>query len=139
MDGRLLVCELDVDSQSEKICLCNVYAPNKDSPTFFDELDRILSEYSEHKIIIGDFNLVLDEHLDSYGEKRQNNKKSLSKLKETMTKYCLTDLWRDRNENVLRVFRGGGVNPAFRLAVLTSFWCPMEFTIWWRILSILPV
>ena len=45
MEGRLLICQLDSGSDSNQICVCNVYAPNQDSPSFFDMLEENLASY----------------------------------------------------------------------------------------------
>ena len=48
--------------------LANVYAPNKDNPTFFEDLFNHLSDFSCHDIVIvGDFNLALDLEKDTRG------------------------------------------------------------------------
>ena len=43
-----------------------VYAPNPDTPSFFDALLQRLMDYSAHKILIGDFNLVMDPVIDRH-------------------------------------------------------------------------
>ena len=49
--------------------LINVYGPNKDSPLFYDSINRIIASSDQsYTLICGDFNLVL------------NPKKRLSKL-----------------------------------------------------------
>ena len=54
------------------LTLVNIYAPNNDNPTFFQNLlDRILSFECEEVIMGGDFNLVLDVQKDKKEETRQ--------------------------------------------------------------------
>ena len=80
---------------------------NKDSPLFFKNLDTLLELRSENKIIIGDFNLVLDENLDR-SLSANNNKKAASVVKDIMSHYKLADIWRERNPNTIEYswFRG---------------------------------
>ena len=55
------------------LTLVNIYAPNNDYPTFFQNLlDRILSFECEEVIIGGDFNLVMDVQKDKKRRKRDN-------------------------------------------------------------------
>ena len=61
-EGRVIIIDLEQDSYI--ITICAIYAPNTDCPRFFQEIDLILKERSEHKIIIGDFNLTLNIELD---------------------------------------------------------------------------
>ena len=102
-DGRVICCQIDEGPDSEEITLCNIYAPNKDSPWFFDALEQRMYDYTEHKVIVGDFNLALNPQIDRYGDKNSsNNSKSCAKLKSVMEDLYLTDVWRDRNPEKLR-------------------------------------
>ena len=79
-EGRIITC--DVEENDEKVSVIAIYAPNKDSPQFFRKIAKILKERCEKRIIIGDFNLVLDvdkDRLNTY----QNNEKA----KERSLKY----------------------------------------------------
>ena len=51
--GRILKFDL----QKDKMCftICGIYAPNSDTPSYFKDIQAILSEGTEHKILIGDF------------------------------------------------------------------------------------
>ena len=79
-----------------KTSICNIYAPNSDDPSFFDALSRDIADAHWNKIIVGDYNLVLDTEKDRY-DSQWNNKKSCEKLKEVMNEYSLSDTWRIRN------------------------------------------
>ena len=57
--------------------------------------------YCENKIVIGDFNLVMDVKLDRRGLVH-NNERSLTKLMALKEHYYLTEVWRDRNPDVIR-------------------------------------
>ena len=65
-DGRQIV--IDITENEQVISLAAIYAPNDDSPNFFLKLREELTKRSEHKIIVGDFNLTLDVEMD-----RENN------------------------------------------------------------------
>ena len=78
------------------MAICSVYAPNDDSPMFFEALDQNLMDLHWNRLIIGDFNLVLDTTLDRYNS-NANNLKAAKRLKEMMNEYALSDTWRLRN------------------------------------------
>ena len=100
-EGRFLICELSFGDDSEAICLCNIYAPNYDSPNFFVQLSDQISQYCAQKILIGDFNLVMDTKLDRVGSDH-NNKNALLKLNCVINEYYLTEIWRERNPESTR-------------------------------------
>ena len=110
-EGRYIICELSVNWEDPKICLVNLYGPNKDTPQFIDNISELLSERSEHKILIGDYNFVQNVTMDRYGS-TVNHKVSLARLQQCMNEYCLTDVWRDRNPDQLR-FSWHRKNPKF--------------------------
>ena len=98
--GRYIICHIDTDPDN-KFALCNLYAPNKDTPSFFEEINHNLQQYSARKVLIGDYNLVLNTQLDRH-RSDVNNHKSCSKLYEIMEQYYLVDVWRSRNAKIKR-------------------------------------
>ena len=96
-EGRYILMQLISESQN-LYTLCNVYAPNKDNSFFFDALSQNLSDYPAEKIIIGDFNVVIDPKKDRYNSP-MNNWKSHASLMELMDEYKLRDTWRCRNND----------------------------------------
>ena len=101
-EGRMIMCKIQVDPESSPVTLCCIYAPNKDSPVFFDNVAEHLANYAvEQKIIIGDFNLVLNTKLDR-NQSAHNNNQALAKLNQIIDEYYLTDIWRERNPNMTR-------------------------------------
>ena len=90
-DGRVIICDLVQDET--KITLVNIYAPNQDTPSFFSKIADMLSERHEHKIVLGDFNLVLDVELDRENTYNNNNK-AKEEIENMCNQYCMTDLWR---------------------------------------------
>ena len=94
--------------RNKPLTICNIYGPNIDKPAFFSNIEEKLSELSEKRILIGDFNVALDEKLDRYNSTRNDkskgipNKKNARRVLNSIIKnYQLTDIWRDRNENKL--------------------------------------
>ena len=79
-----------------KIGLCGIYAPNSDSPAFYDALDQNLNNIHWNKIVVGDYNLVIDPTMDRYNS-LQNNKRSQKRLIQLMEENSLVDIWRIRN------------------------------------------
>ena len=93
-DGRILIAQL---KYGENIfSLCCLYAPNKDNPEFFIKLCKLLEMTNEHRIIVGDFNLVLTPDLDSKNVKA-DNLKAQKILTAYMEETLLCDIWRIRN------------------------------------------
>ena len=88
------MCELNIESIN--VGLANVYAPNKDSPAFFINLAQNMFEMPEHRIVVGDFNLVLDNDLDRKNC-TYNNDNSKEILLQIMDELLLCDVWRTRN------------------------------------------
>ena len=99
-DGRIIICQITIND-TLPICVVNIYAPNKDSPAFFQTMDTALTEMCEHKILIGDFNLTLNcevDRLNCY----TNNNKSKECVLNMMNVHMLSDTWRERNEQETR-------------------------------------
>ena len=98
LDGRVVVCQLCKDNS--EFTVCNIYAPNTDSPEFFRSIFKVLKNFkSEHCILRGDFNLVLDTELDQKNSK-YNNFKAQVLLKSFVEENDLCDIWRMRNPKV---------------------------------------
>ena len=112
-NGRVIICEISEDSQYNQNTLCAIYAPNTDTPSFFENINEQLKGYSEHRVIIGDYNLVMDPKLDR-SRSTYNNNKSRACIDQMMEELLLTDVWRDRNPNVRR-YSWRGRNSASRI------------------------
>ena len=93
-EGRILI--VDICDNDEDITLVALYAPNQDSPSFFDVLRNVLKERHVHKIIVGDFNLTLDVEMDRENTYHNNNK-ARDLVLDIMDEYCLHDSWRVQN------------------------------------------
>ena len=94
--GRLLLCDLHHNDMI--LSIIALYAPNEDNPGFFQRLRDMLEERSEHKIIIGDFNLVLNVEKDRENTYCNNNN-AKTQVENIMDQFCLQESWRTRNED----------------------------------------
>ena len=62
-EGRFVIIDMKIDNKV--LTLVNIYAPNKDNPTFSPNLpDHLLSFECEEIIMGGDSNLVMDVQKD---------------------------------------------------------------------------
>ena len=103
-EGRLLIAEVKI---AENIfTICNVYGPNIDSSQFFIKLSKLLEDMPENKVLMGDFNVALDEKLDRYNSTRNSRcvippskPKAREAILDIMNEFVLTDVWRVRNES----------------------------------------
>ena len=95
-DGRAIICDIKIDEY--KLTLCNLYAPNKDTPSFFLNIQTELAERCENKMIIGDFNLVMNVHKDRVGT-MHNKDKSLKVINVLMEELLLSEVWHAKFPN----------------------------------------
>ena len=59
--GRFIICDIKVNEKP--LTLANIYAPNEDNPSFFQNfLDHLVDFKCEDIIIGGEFNLVMDQN-----------------------------------------------------------------------------
>ena len=100
-DGRVICCEISWP-HGKTITVCNIYAPNHDSPAYFDGLAQRMCDYVENVIILGDFNLVLCNRLDRRGT-TSNNERARNMVLQLIEQYNLAEVWRERNPNKIRM------------------------------------
>ena len=94
--GRLIKFELTW--QNGIFSVINLYAPNKDTPSYFEDVSRVLNDSNGYLILIGDFNLVMNVNNDRLGSK-MNNVKSLNVILDICEEFVLCEIWRTKNEN----------------------------------------
>ena len=83
-EGNMITLDLVMGDISLK--LLNLYAPNKDSPQFFEKVKETLELNTQaYTMIAGDLNLVMDPLLDSDQYKHINNPKSRKALQNIMS------------------------------------------------------
>ena len=92
MDGNLLILVLNIASISVR--LINIYAPNLDTPDFYQNLAEIIDQNKQDFVICGDFNLVMNPNLDSYNYISINNPKSRNLALQILETYILIDVFR---------------------------------------------
>ena len=90
-DGRYVI--FDIHHPEQVLTICAIYAPNKDTPQYFQEIGKILRDRQEHKVLIGDFNLVLDVEMDRLNTYCNNNK-AKEEVENLMDEFQLKDIWR---------------------------------------------
>ena len=79
--GNFLI--LDVTIDDKRLTLVNIYAPNKDSPDFFNDLKQnIIQQGNINIIVVGDWNLLIDPNMDGNNYKFINNPNSRFKVEE---------------------------------------------------------
>ena len=88
---------IEYEDQGEKFILVNIYAPNGDELVFFTDVFVAIEQCNGRRIIVGDFNLVLDVEHDRTTGSLSNNIKSSEIIKQYMEKTAMIDIWRDRN------------------------------------------
>ena len=92
-EGRILILEICINEK--KYIIANIYAPNKDTPEFFEELYTLLGDFDNNNVIIaGDFNLVLNVRLDKRGGRATTHEKCRKYLLNMMEDLDLHDVWR---------------------------------------------
>ena len=83
--------------------LVTIYGPNRDNPSFFDNIASILAEFdSEFITMCGDMNMVQDYDLDCLNYVTRNNPKNREALLGIQDGFRLVDPWRIHNENLHR-------------------------------------
>ena len=95
-EGNMLSLDLDIDGN--RITLINIYGPNSDNPEFYENVrDTFLELDNDYYILCGDFNIALDQNLDTYNYNTVNNPKAREKLLEIMGDLNLVDYYRILN------------------------------------------
>lgn len=99
--GNMLALKLTINDKP--LTLINIYGPNEDNPKFYDKIHNILDTSEDQTYIIcGDFNLVLNQELDTFNYKHQNNPKATIKVKDIIEDFSLTDPFREFYPNLKR-------------------------------------
>ena len=100
-EGRFIIADIEI--QDKTLTLENIYAPNKDEPTFFQNVCEKLSSFDCDFIILGgDFNLVGDIHKDKKGGIPTTHLKSRDEVEILKENFELTDIWRVLNPDATR-------------------------------------
>lgn len=95
-EGNLLALDLSIDNN--RITLVNIYGPNSDCPDFYDKVRECFLELdNDFFILCGDFNIALNQTLDTHNYSHVNNPKAREKLLEIMSDLGLIDYYRILN------------------------------------------
>lgn len=81
----------------KKLNLVNVYGPNVDDPTFFDNLFLTLAALPGNFIIGGDFNVTLDLLKDKSTGSDTSHTRARRSILNFMKDLNLSEIWRDQN------------------------------------------
>jgi len=84
---------------THQFTLCSLYGPNKDTPIFFTDLFKKITDLqTDDFVICGDFNCVLDVNLDYHNYTSINNNKNARKtLQSIIRDNNITDTFRYLN------------------------------------------
>ena len=92
----ILVCSIF----SNTYTIVNIYGPNDDRPTFFEQLGKRLEDLSSDNIILGgDFNFVINYLLDS-NYCQQNNPRARNAFVRIAEQLNLVDVWKEKNPHI---------------------------------------
>ena len=94
-EGRILKLASNIENNT--YYFINIYAPNKieEKIIFLKHLEIFVN--NENYIIAGDFNEILDPHLDIGIQNKTFNLESSNALNNFKNRYDLIDIWRYRN------------------------------------------
>ena len=98
IDGRSHYIEIEIDGVN--YCIANLYAPNNDDVTFYDNsfLEIFGRPRNDFLIVGGDYNTVLDNNLDKMGGSSAHaNHRTQAFLKRVISDYGLSDVFRVNN------------------------------------------
>ena len=88
---------------SMKINLITLYGPNNDSPSSFEEISKLLENANgDYNILCGDFNVALDNDIDTFNYRHVNNPRSRQAIFDLMRQYDLSDIYRDLHPDTKR-------------------------------------
>jgi len=99
-DGRILI--IDITIKDIRLTLANIYAPNKDTPEFFNKVFDMVDLYDNTNIVIGgDMNLVLNIEKDKKGGNPETHEKCRRRVLKYMEDNDMHDVWRRENPDKL--------------------------------------
>ena len=114
INGRLII--FDLEENGIVLTIVALYAPNQDDPSFLKEIQHVLKDRSEHKIVVGDFNVVLDVEVDRMNTYHNNNKVK-EEIENLCDEYYLMDVWRVQHGDKREYswFKKGEIQKASRI------------------------
>ena len=98
-EGRYIILDMEIIDIA-RFLLINIYAPNEDSPCFFENrFFEIENMNIKNLIITGDWNLINDFKNDTLNYKKLNNPKAQKTVTEYRNNLDLIDIWRHAHPN----------------------------------------
>ena len=95
--GRYIIIDIELPGIARFLML-NIYGQNQDKPDLLREIvDKLEQNVIRNWILCGDWNLVLDQNLDTYNYLHHNNPISSQILKDFIKRNQLLDIWRSNN------------------------------------------
>ena len=89
----VIIC-VEAKINGVKVNICNIYAPNKEEPAFFHNVNKMMGEIEDsHTIISGDYNQVQDAVLDktAFTNSVPRDRRAIHLM---MKDLGLVDIWR---------------------------------------------
>ena len=100
--GNFTLAEINL-SNNISIVLGSIYGPNQDNPTFYTNLDSILSQFENPNIILGgDWNSTRVFAQDNKNYINHNNPRTNKAITDLCQTYNLVDSWRVNNPQKLQ-------------------------------------
>ena len=94
----IVVCKLG----TQTYLFANIYGPNDDDPNFYSKFTDLLDSFqTDHVIIGGDFNFVIEPNVDSFNYAREYNTNAKRNFLNFAQSNELIDIWRVKNPNSL--------------------------------------
>ena len=84
---------IDITIRDFQFTLVNLYGPNSDQPDFYSFIMDKIKEFGiTFYLIAGDFNLILQQSLDSYNYQNVNNARARDKVLQMLGELDLVDI-----------------------------------------------
>ena len=94
--GNFIIVDLEIEDY--RFTLATIYGPNRDDPLFYQNLRQNIRRFENASlIIVGDWNLVMNQELDTRYYARENNIRAKQEVKNIMNGLKLFDIWRINN------------------------------------------
>ena len=119
--GNILSLLLKFDSK--KILLSAIYGPNEDNPHFYrDKVFYLIEDWEpDFAVYAGDWNLVLNQNLDTKNYLHENNLRARAEVKNKMEYFSLIDVWRELNPSAKKYTWKGKITRPFKFSRLDFF------------------
>ena len=101
VNGRYIIMKIQMENNTTMV-ICNCYAPNEDTPQFFQEVFGHVDKLNGDDVVIGgDFNTILSSK-DINGGRDNSHPQCTSYINKYMYNAGLVDIWRLRHPETFR-------------------------------------